>query len=634
MLPIQSCFSNALRVLVVTVVATSATACFDDGTADPPDTEDGTTTPIYKIQGNEYESPLIGQTVSIEGTVTGDFQDADADTQRNLGGFYLQEAHGDGDASTSDGIFIFDGEGPSVDVEVGDRVAVTGTVNEYFGETQISASAVVVTDTGSDPVKPLTVTLPAASIMTNSDDRPIADLERYEGMLVRFRGPLTVTELYNLETYGEIALVDGGRPIQFTDENPADVSAYSTYVEELASRRILLDDGSRSFRRAPIPYLFNVDGEPATIRMGDRVDRLTGNLRYSRGSGSSGMETYRLMPTTHPQFVAANPRPPAPEIDGSLKIAAFNVLNFFSTIDAGEKICGPDGNRSCRGADSVDERDRQLKKIVNALTTIDADIVALIELENNTRASLELIVDALNGATETGNYTFVDTGTIGSDTIKTGFIYKSVTALPQGAFAVLDSSVDTRFNDRRNRPALAQSFVQTSNGAVLTVVVTHLKSKGSSCENDGDPQLHDGQGNCNRTRTLAAAAIADWLQTDPTSSGDDDFLIIGDLNAYTREDPLIALENAGYTNLANLHQGSMNYSFVFDGQAGSLDHALASPSLSPQIRAMAKWHINADEARATDYNLDADRNPNLFDANTPYRASDHDPLIVGLNLRP
>jgi predicted extracellular nuclease len=261
---------------------------------------------------------------------------------------------------------------------------------------------------------------------------------------------------------------------------------------------------------------------------------------------------------------------------------------------------------------------------------LDADVVGLVELENNADASLNTIVDALNAALGSTDYTYIDTGTIGDDAIKTGFIYRATTVSAVGNYAILDRSVDSRYNDARNRPALAQTFTVDSTGAVLTIVVNHFKSKGSSCNADGDPNLNDGQGNCNITRTNAAAALADWVGTDPTGSGDSDFLIIGDLNAYTREDPLAAFESAGFTSL--LRTAANPYSYLFDGQAGALDHAVATPSLVPQVAETTVWHINADEPPLLDYNLEHGRNPTLFDANSPYRSSDHDPVVIGLDL--
>jgi uncharacterized protein len=237
----------------------------------------------------------------------------------------------------------------------------------------------------------------------------------------------------------------------------------------------------------------------------------------------------------------------------------------------------------------------------------------------------------LNDVVGTGTYAYVDTGTIGSDAIKVGFLYQPSSVTPVGEFALLDSSVDPSFNDERNRPALAQTFAENLSGESFTVVVNHLKSKGSACDDIGDPDTGDGQGNCNLTRTSAAIALANWLASDPTGSGDPDFIIMGDLNSYAMEDPIAALQSAGYTDMVNLFEGSLAYSYVFDGQAGYLDHALANGNLAPQVTDVAIWHINADEPAALDYN---DYNqPDLY-APDPFRASDHDPVMVGLNLIP
>jgi predicted extracellular nuclease len=323
-----------------------------------------------------------------------------------------------------------------------------------------------------------------------------------------------------------------------------------------------------------------------------------------------------------------------PEVAGSLRVATFNVNNYFSTVDSGRPICGPAGESNCRGADSDEELDRQLRKIVTVLEMMDSDIVALVELENNARASLQTIVDALNASTDTATYSFIDAGTIGNDAIKVGLIFQPGQVRAVGDFALLDSSVDVRFDDERHRPVLAQTFESVSDGERLTVLALHLKSKGSSCETDGDPDIGDGQGNCSATRSLAAAAMVDWIATDPTSSGDDDFLVIGDFNTHTMGEALTILESAAYTDVAVDHIGDGAYSFEFDGQFGALDHAMASPSLAGKVVDAVEWHINADEARLHDYNLDFARNPALFDPATPYRASDHDPLIIGIGPPP
>jgi len=268
------------------------------------------------------------------------------------------------------------------------------------------------------------------------------------------------------------------------------------------------------------------------------------------------------------------------------------------------------------------------------LESINADVFAMIEVENNDSESLRIVVDSLNGSLGAGTYDFIDTGTIGDDGIKVGFLYQPASVQPAGEFAVLDSGVDVRFNDARNRPVLAQSFDTLDGANRFTVLALHLKSKGRPCDSDGDPDLGDGQSSCSATRTLAAAAMVDWIATDPTSSGSSDFLVIGDFNAHTMGDAMELFEIAGFVNLASNLIGESAYSFEFEGQFGSLDHATASPSLAPKVVAAAEWHINADESAIHDYNLDFGRDPTLFDPTTPYRATDHDPLIIGIDFPP
>lgn len=611
-----------MRIQVAIAGLAMLAACGGSGgssTPPPPNPPPGGTTAIGAVQGPGTSSPFDGQAVTISGVVTGDFQEGDADTGRNLRGFYVQDVP-DGNADTSDALFVFDGVTPAVDVEVGDAVEVDGTITEYFGETQLQASAVRIT--GSGAIAPLTLDLPALATTSNSDGNAIPDLERFEGMLVEFADDLTVTGLQSLGRFGEVILSEGGRLYQYTNDNAPDAAGYAAHVENLAARKIILDDGLTVQNPANIHYLGH--------RLGDTVGALTGNLRYSRGSGGDGVEGWRLEPTVDPVFVSANPRPGAPALGGSIRVGGFNVLNFFTTLDTGADICGPGGNEGCRGANTAVEFDRQLGKTVTALLASGADVLGLTELENNADASLIALVDQMNARAGNGAFAYVDTGVIHTDVIKAGIIYRTSAVSPVGPFVLLDRSVDSRYNDDRNRPTLAQAFDVVATGARFSVAVTHLKSKGSSCDADGDPNTGDGQGNCNLTRVSAAAALADWLAADPTGSGDSDYLLIGDMNAYFMEDPIDTFRSAG---LVDLLAGSANpYSYGFADQSGTYDYAFATSSLAPQVAGAVEWHINVDEPSVLDYNLEFGRDPNLFDDGTPYRASDHDPTLVGLDL--
>jgi predicted extracellular nuclease len=626
---------------------------------------------IYTVQGSGRLSPLVGTTVTVSGIVTGDFQDGSG-VHGDANGFYVQAVPGDGDDATSDGIFVFDGSLPAADVGPGDRVEVTGTVVEFFGETQINATVSGGNVTIASNGNPLPVTTPiylgaSVGVIPNADGELIADLEQYEGMLVHFPQTLSVSELFNLDRFGELRLAEGGRFFQFTNGNAPDVTGFQAHLEDVARRNLMLDDGLLIQNPDPIRYPSPELTTANTVRMGDTVTGVSGNLRFSRGSGGSGDETYRLMPTAEPTFISGNPRPLTAVVGGELRVASFNVLNFFNDLDDGTDSCFPSGTTAdCRGADSQLEYDRQLQKLVTALAAIDADIVGLIELENDypdgESSSIAHLVAALNGAPTTcaGNYEYVAPpggGRVGDDAIAVGFIYcaNTVAIAPGTVPAILEDSAlpglglaGPVFNgEATNRSPLAVSFQQLGTSATLTVVVNHFKSKGAStlddtgttCGVDIDPALEpncdrlDGQGYWNARRTEAAEALSAWLATAPTGSSDPDVLIIGDLNAYPQEDPLTFLKSQGYTNLnETLGGGATAYSFVFDAQAGLLDYALASHALSTQVTGVVEWQINADEPDALDYNLNFGRNPGIFDGTVPYRASDHDAIILGLSL--
>jgi Ca2+-binding RTX toxin-like protein len=103
-------------------------------------------------------------------------------------------------------------------------------------------------------------------------------------------------------------------------------------------------------------------------------------------------------------------------------------------------------------------------------------------------------------------------------------------------------------------------------------------------------------------------------------------ILLGDFNAYTQEDPIEALRAAGYTDLGSTFDAE-RYSYVFDDMSGSLDHALATASLTAKVTGVAHWNINAVESFAYQYVGD----PALYAPN-PYRSSDHDPLVLGIDL--
>lgn len=568
---------------------------------------------ISAIQGAGPVSPLAGTSQTIEGVVVGDFQGED-----KLNGFFVQEEQADQDADgqTSEGLFVFDGGG-GVDVNVGDVVRVRGDISEVFQMTQMTNVGAVAVCAGGAGFTPATITLPLSAA---------AELERFEGMAVATSQTLTISENFNLARFGQVLLSANGRLLQPTQIAAPGAEAAAVLAANNLNR-LTLDDGSTAADLALIPYPAPKLTAANTLRVGDSVAPLQGVLNFSFGE-------YRLQPTVQPAFIATNPRTAAPEVavQGGIKVASFNVLNYFNGDGQGG------GFPAERGASSASEFERQRAKILSALQALDADIVGLVEIENDGYGSNSAIADLVDGLNSAGgNYAFVDPGVsaIGTDAIAVGFIYRRDSVALVNAAAILDASVDPDFIDSKNRPVLAQTFRDRDSRGVFTVAVGHFKSKGSDCDELGDPDTGDGQGNCNLTRTRAAEALVKWLDTDPTNSNDGDFLIVGDLNAYAREDPIAAIEAVGYTNLIQQFVGDAAHSFVFRGQSGYLDHALANPAMRAQVVDAGEWLINADEPRALDYNEEDKTALQLVElySDDPYRASDHDPLVVALDLR-
>lgn len=562
---------------------------------------------IHAVQGNGFASRMVALgNVIVEGVVVGDFQDVDT----GLKGFFLQEEEGDGDPLTSEGIFVFDNG--RLPVASGDVVRVRGEVTEFNGLTELLPTAGEVCHSGFH-IEPTAVRLPLTSL---------DDYERYEGMLITFPQNLTVTDTFSLGRFGSLTLSQGGRLFQPTNIVPP---GNTTNAIERANqlRRLIVDDAS--LKQYPDPISFPKPGLGAlnTLRNGDSVTNITGVLGFA-------FDQYTLYPTIAPVFVPSNPRTTTPgPLEGRLRVASFNVLNYFNGDGRGKGFPTP------RGADSVLEFERQRDKIIQAMLALNADIIGLMEIENDgydANSAIQNLLDGLNvKAPLDTTYAFIDPGfELGTDQIKVGLLYRSETVRPSGAAA---TTIAAPFGSRR--PPLAQTFTEIASGERLTVVVNHFKSKSCRSASGANADQNDGQGCWNTERVQAAATLTDWLASDPTNSNDADMLIIGDLNAYGKEDPITIIVGAGYTDLIESFIGPDAYSFVFFGQSGVLDHALASPSLTTQVVGVSEWHINADEPPVLDYNLEHKSQGQVFSLynEDPYRSSDHDPVIVGLNLR-
>jgi len=635
----------------------------------PTPTPTGTPTPtptptpverrISQIQGNGATfDPAFGGTQTIEGVVVGYFPGS-----TGLNGFYVQEEDTDSDGSplTSEGIFVLDESNVFSSGSVGNKVSLTGNVEEQFNQTIIRLSgAPTVSDANAlDEVTPTTVDLSVTPNENNANN--VNNLERYEGMLVTLGQTLTVTETLNLDRFGEVVISANGIqrqptdiidptdiPNEGTENNENNVAAVNAQQAINNRNRILLDDGNDDSNfSTTVPYVNRAPGQPQTLRIGSTINTLTGVLGFAFSQYRVQRNPYNgadRLNTTYPLVINYAPRPAVPVVSGDVQVASFNVLNYFNGNGSNQEGAAG-GFPTSRGANSLVEFNRQRTKIIKAITQLDADVVGLIELENDGDGLTSAIADLVNGLNQEtmipGKYVYIAgpnsgaVGSPGSDEIKVAFIYQPALVTPVGA-GVYYQATDS-FGNVYERSPLAQTFRVNATSGVLTAIVNHFKSKGSAAGRPGDADQGDGQGPSNATRKVQAQTLFNLINQVQSSSSDQDVVVLGDINAYTEEDPIDVFRAGGLT----LVNTSGKQSFVFQGQAGSLDHVLVTSSLLPQVAGQDKWNINAYEPTALDYNddvntggespSDINRDTSLYQPD-PFRSSDHDPVIIGFNL--
>ncbi len=534
---------------------------------------------VYELQGSERRSPFAGKVVSTKAVVSAVYPG-----KESLGGFFVQDAEGDNDPTTSDGIFVrITKRSDYVDmkINIGDVVFVTGKLlerNELSQLDRLEALEIC----GQAEIKATEISLP----LNNPND-----LEAYEGMRVIFPQTLSVAETYNLARYGQ-TLLSLGRLYQ-----PNNGQAGS----DNALRQILLDDTSNIENPEIVPYLNSED----YLRLGSTISGLEGVIV------NSGLGKYRLEPiqASTVEFTNSNPRTAKPDsYSHEISISSFNVLNYFTDLNE-------------RGADSPEEFERQTAKLLAALSAIDADVFGLIEIENDGNKTIAALTDSLNEYLGAEVYAYVPKPPLGlgTDQIRQAIMYKPAKL-----------RLITYGSERKaiyNRPPVFASFESLVDGEVFTVIVSHFKSKGG-CPPGGDTDK--GNGCWNLRRSAQAQTLSDFAAKISARINDTDVLLIGDLNSYRSETPLEILESNNYTNIDIMLPLEDRYSYVFKGELGTLDYALVSRSLLPQVSGFDVWHINSDEARMLDYNTEY--NPAYLFQDSPYRSSDHDPAIIYLKL--
>jgi predicted extracellular nuclease len=597
-------FAGALAPLCFALgacqAAVSAPAAGDDGSgAAGLDVPVPALRRIGEVQGRDSRSPLLDHQVTVRGVVVGNFA-------KGLQGVFVQSPESDEDLEASDGIFVQRGAEAEPELHTGDLVEVSGTVAETGdeGRTLTSLRDAVVKVLGKGQVQAIVL-----------NEAP-ADWERYEGMLVRINA-LTVTGNDGVGAYGETRAAFGERLFQPAELAPPG-PASQQIAEDNARRGILLDDARSSKDPRNLWFLPQGLSEAAPLRAGSRLTGTTGVVDQRRGA-------YRVQLTEKLQVQQAERPRGVPQVAGNLRVASLNMHNLFNGDGHGG------GFPTERGAKTREEYQRQQDKLVGVIQAMRPDLAVMMEVENDGSgpdSALAQLVQALNGAGPNRDWQWLDTGdTLGNDAIRVAMIYRKGAVSPVGKFATL---LDGPFANRSRAP-LTQAF-RLRNGEVLQVTAVHFKSKGCGRAPDqaqgADADQHDGQGCWNPVRVDSVGRVARWLASDPLKQGAKvPRLMVGDFNAYAQEDPMRALLSAGWSDaFARDASQPRPYSFVFDGQAGRLDHALLDANLRGKLRGAEEWHINADEADYFD--------PANEHSPGPWRASDHDPVLLGFDLQP
>ncbi|MFX0537804.1 ExeM/NucH family extracellular endonuclease [Ornithinimicrobium sp. Y1847] len=585
---------------------------------------------IADIQGTGTETPYRGQVVATTGVVTaayptGGFRGVYLQTPGSGG---VEKAPGD----ASDGIFVFS-DWVAGNLEIGDCVEIEGTAAEFNGLTQLT-NAFAERIEGCEPVLPTALTtLPATD----------AEKEVYEGMLVHPQGTYTITNNYQLNQFGQLGLAVGDEPLYTATDVVRPGAEALAYEAENLRRYITLDDGSSwnymtnaTAKETPLPYL-SADAPRRTGSQLSFTDPVILDYRFQWNFQPVAQVVGADSPVI--PISSENDREyDVPQVGGNLQIGAFNVLNYFTDLGQDEEGCAFYADREgnpvttnwceVRGAWTTAAFEDQQAKIVAAINGMDADVLALQEIEANSALSykdlprdtaIADLVDALNADVGATRWAYVPSpvGQVPSneDIIRTGFIYNPNTVQLLGSSQIL---LDDAFANARY--PLAQKFKARQTGNPFVAINNHYKSKGSG-EDDGT-----GQGLANPSREAQSRALTSWVSSN--FRGDAVFLM-GDFNAYAKETPIQIIEGAGFTNLAKTYEPTST-TYQFSGRLGSLDHVFANAHAQRLVTGAAVWDINGDESVAFEYSR---RNYNITDFYAPdqFASSDHDPIVVGLN---
>ncbi|WP_120003792.1 ExeM/NucH family extracellular endonuclease [Nesterenkonia muleiensis] len=676
---------------------TGGSAAENDDDEEPGEPEDPELVTVAEIRGEPSLDPadadLYGEDVVVRGVITGSYFRGSTEG-RGYDGYYLQdpgacgEEEFEGVPEVSCAIFVYSGSWGGAagghQFSTGDFVEITGEVTQFNGHLQLDGFTELVEDQEIiDQHYAEVVAFPYSGDFRTEERTALL------GMVVEPQGDWTVTDNYGLmhsnpnSIGGWVTLTDGPDPLLLP------TSLHHPQSEERASlaasnqeRMITLGHGGQTrwtnWAEAdrPLPYL----RPDSPLRVGAGVDFTDAVVLDHRLEHwmFEPLSTVIGNPEAEPaDFENTREQVSLPQREGDLRMASFNVLNYFPHYGELDPTCSEsmtytdiDGNpttlNGCtsRGAWSQELFEYGEAKVVEAILGMDADLIALQEIENSLAFGQDRdwahqqLVDAVNSAADTDvwDYVALPEGREhpqNEDVIRNGYLYRTDQLEVVDAMILFEDGIDhldlsyfdeigdidqVYSNAREPFAALFQPLEGTEDDQ-FAVIVNHLKSKrdDGNVVNPGDEDQGDGAGSYNYTRTLQAEAMVAFTLALEEFYGLDKFYLTGDFNSYAAEDPAVTIENAGYTNLGK----EAGTSYVFGGESGSIDHLFASPGAVDTVLNTVKWQINSPEPIALEYTrFNSTGTPGLNDSletsggplNGYWRSSDHDPVISDIAL--
>ena len=557
---------------------------------------------ISDIQGSGQFSPFQGETVKTTGVVTL--------ITANGRDMWIQDADGDGDPTTSDGIFVDDRNTLFPPPEVGDLVTITGQVEEQqFGNalplTRIDDTVLVsIQSTGNLLPAPVPlVDLPNESVIDGIDF-----WEPLEGMRVSVKKGVVVAATSRFGEFGMLAKADAKAKLDsgyFKKTKQLLIRGLGGGAVDYNPERILVDDASLS--------------DPIVVRPGDSVRSLVGVVDYTFGA-------YKLQPASFDVKTKKLPKRPGRRRSGGsrdITITTFNVENLFDLVN------DPDKN-DAGSTPSVAQLETQLAKLALAIE-IELrlpEVLVVQEVENN--IILQDLGDLVNDATGT-SYLAVSFETSDARGIEVGFLWDTDRVTLLDAFQMSGANVEAAFGPSSASPGrepLVGMF--EIKGHEVTIIGNHFKSKGGDDPIFGvnQPPIRITEVQRKSQARVVRDFVNDILNGDPNAK----VIVTGDLNDFQfgepgegPDHPLAILEGGtgevALLNLINLEKPAEKFTFVFDGNSQVLDHMLISPSLWDHFKAVDILHFNAGFPSALGSAPD-----------TTIRASDHDALEARFRL--